>query len=1597
MIDYDEENYAPPEKVAATSFPAPNTTLNLLLGNTDSGLYGPAAVAAEAADKFRKESIQLWKDAALSQAGVGNTFAVETAAQNISKLSSTTPFSYTDNVEEIASNQLEKLIALVQFQGEMGREDAIRNIELYSRNTAIRSVLEASLISLPERSGGVQLAQDLLGITAATEWFRLTPVINEVLQPYGADASLTKVGSAEEFYKVLANLNEEDAVKVIRTLTDRLVDADLIPLETSRRFFETVLNLTNESKAKETVFGVMEVVGVTTIARAALKGVLKASRPIATARAVGAESLISKDVAKALQGMKSDFGIDPATAVRMSLSANNEEMLAGMSAPIQKELRARLDAMRVALESSLSTGGATRAELEQSARAYSRTYSRENNPAIIQSTVAAREGQGDVLIDVLYGKRDGTVFTTKEEALEYWTKHLAGDLEVVPAAGDAVDFGRKTEQLNARANSLVLEIEQLSKASKKSGLKWAEDLLRGEQTTAQRIENVAQKMRAGESIEGSLDKAIEKYINAAGGDIEKAAETIGKSVPVTLRNKLRELEEVVAERVSLTSMPPRPGYALRQRVEMPVRLEDLGKMVQGELDSLSLVAGRLNPRLATATTLYKDTLVAFMKKGRVTKEWAKFVSTSFDKLSGKSMEKVVDALNQTQTLKREMTEAELYAMANITLDAEKEAYYAYRQMRNSLWQAKNEAARKDLVARGYRNVFSGLDELGEFSGPAKLEEDWSSLIGKQVLDAENNKFVTLSTDNLHELKARGLNLYSFKQAQEVPKHKAHATRVLLPVHKTTVGDIKTTIGRVDGAYSRIYEEEFFIKMHGNMVIDGEVEVVKYAFRTAASEFDAEQYAMGLNNLIAKGAAVTREDVSKLLGAYEDNADELVQAIRDGRYQGFTAKVNYTRLDDNFFRDVTGIGSSDVADGKVFWSKRSENAIKSITTGSNDAVISGPLYSLEREIGNAAMFTSMEEWRRNVIQRWYNEFEDVISAADKKMTKSAEDVFFKVVNRAHEYALSTPRTNAMLAQSRFIVNQLSVRTLDEKLMQHYMRKFSTLFDDVAETASSKMGRKDIPILSHFGPWLRRTDLPEFLKSAASNVMLAFLNVSQIVVQLASSANAILISPKHGLMSAYMARPILAALHASDNGKVWRGLHKMMGVVQYTGVKADEFERIALALKKTGLIDDVASSHMFSADTGVQHVFNGKMRKFKDSSWSFFSKAEEINRVVAFDIARREFIEANVGKAWDSEEALKAIMLRADDITTNMTRVNEARYAKGFGGLPLQFLQHSIRFGTTSYAGAKTLITGKTQTLTAKEATQLFVGSLLLYGVNNAGTPDFIEDVFGEASKTWDKDTKLLVGEGLVAYSFDQLHELFTGESAELAFGKRMSSLQWYEDVVDGLYTIWADQTIDLDTFTGPSGSFIKNIATAAGLGWNFVANEEKTVANTLATLNEMGATIVSTWSNATKAWYASQLDNTLSNKRGDATAKLSNPEVIYQALGISSIEAQESSYVFSNNKSHQRALKEITETLILLQRRQRRFYAGGDIKAAEDVDKAIRVLLLPLEDRPSDLKTVILGAAPRSAGSDSVIGEAMMKWDAQNRERTRILIGNEGNQ
>jgi hypothetical protein len=1045
-----------------------------------------------------------------------------------------------------------------------------------------------------------------------------------------------------------------------------------------------------------------------------------------------------------------------------------------------------------------------------------------------------------------------------------------------------------------------------------------------------------------------------------------------------LDDTLSALESAVASRVlaDIEKETASAGFYLRQKADMPVYTADIGKISQSELDQMHLTLGKINPRLASANSIYSPALLSMYKQTKYGKLQSDFIKQSFDKLDAKQIDIVNSALVQTEALKRDMSIAELGA-AGVRTDNEIEAYYAFRTMRNVEYYLKNKEAANAFVSKGYVNVFVGMGDDGVFTGPAK-SKSIQEVTGKKVYDVENKKYITVTDDVAKELDSRGLQVFEYSKAQTIEGRKGSVTRIAVPPNQVKVGDVTSVIGRVDGAYSRVYTEEYFVKIKGQQLIDEEMEDVSYAFRTAVSEKDAAAYVKGFNELLEfrKGGSVIKaEDVSKYLTSFETKADELAERINAGEFDGAKAVFNYTRLEDNFFRDVTGVGASDLSGGRVFWSGRTENGIKSITSGSTKLETLGPLQSLEAEMSNTARFTALNEWRRNSVERWFNTFDDVISDVDKANAKSAEEVFFNVVNNVSGYALSDSKAKQMLATKDFILTQLGVKSVDEQLIQHAVNNLTSNIN--------------VPGFSHVGQWLRKTDLINWAKSTNSTLMLGLFSPAQLVVQSSGMLLAASISPKHGLKAAFSIRPILTAL-TSDNPSVWKFVFKNAGDSKKMGMEYNEFKEVAEAIKRVGLLDNIGASSLYNGADGALNVFARRTEKFNQAQMMFFNKGEEITRVGAFDIARREFMEANPGVLWNTDSALQTIVQRADDLTMNMTRVNDARVTKGVLGIPLQFLQHNIRLGTNLIAQAGAVAGKKAPTLTTADAARLTLGSYLLYGISNNATPDFIEEWLGnELNGSLSEQQKQYLTQGVLAGILSTIGETVTGERTNIALGSRLSSIQWYEDLGKAVFDLFKGEKVDVKKLAGPTGSTLTSLLELPTIFLDYRHKDEWTLSDFAATLSSAGATLASSWRNVDKAYWAYHANGMVLSKRGDPLANLSWTELIAQGLGFQSTEAYESGTVFATKQSYNNTMQRYADSVMRLEGLARKAYLKNDIDGMNRNYAAAEAVMAPL---PESDRQFIKRLIKDTTSYDVVGQEAFAKWATQmSSHKNRLLV------
>lgn len=1527
QADPSFDPYAVPNPVGYAQAAVPNNTLTLLLGAEQGNFQevhnsiltsSPAFIAAQAAGKERLDEIDLIKSAAMSRAGLGRTAEVEQALVNIQTLQAQKDESFVDDVNTVARATIERIAA----QNKKTVPEIIALLEQHSDNLATRGALEAVIQSMEQRGDVAQFAQDVLGLQTAEDWFRLSPVINQELESIGFKGSraITATSAGNNFLQVLQQLPAKERGKLIYNISEKL--KSVIGEKDTRKFLEYVAKGDQQDQTLEAIFGTLDIVGITQLLSGATKAIIRASSAAKVARDLGLQDVVAKDLANQIADNKSILGATTKGAMDTAIPSTflPKEAASGLSSSILKELEARTAATLKAVENSIYSGTATRAEVGATLERLQRSYAVERNPNIIESKVIPNYDGKNLDIDVLYGTSQGKLFDTAEEGLAYYGARKGGTLEAVPIAG------------------------------------------------------------AKEEVQAAIKEVDEQ--------IATLRKEVGVSEDVTSPASVK-LEEAVAERIRLQDQLDNPvkGYAVRQKMNMPVFADDIGKITTGELDSLHILLGKLNPRLSAVTSVFSSALASMYKASKYSKIYGDFVSKSFDKLDNKGKLLVEKALRKSDKIKRDLSPLELSA-DGIESAADVEAYYAYRTMRNIQHFQKTKELDRALVAKGLKDVTVRIDEVESIRGPGKVVA-LEDIKLQKVYDIEKKIFTQVTNESIEQWNRRGVVAVVYAQSQTVKGVSGQITKVIAPANGSIVSDIKNSVGYVNGAYSRVYTEEFWLKLRGLSLVDGEQKEIVKAFRTAFSQKDAEKYVEGFKRLAAQRASaqvIRAEDVAKQLGNFEQEAEKLAAQFNDGVFDGFELGWNYTRLDDNYIRNTIGTSGGDKTEGAVFWSKREEEGIRSITNGSIDSETLGPLESLQAEITNTSNFTATNEWRRNAVQRWYNTFEDVFPT--NMRTGNAEEVFFRNTNTLRESVSKDKKTAQMFATRDFILNQLGVLTADERVIRSFINKLTS--PTVTET--KLFGKYDVskmPALSHVGAYLRQADVLNWVKGVSSTFMLGSFSLAQAIVQGSGMLMTASMHPVHGIKASFAIKPILTAL-TSDNPTVWKKVFNWSDKKKI-GMDESEFSRVARAIRKTGLLDNIGASSLYNAQDGALNIYSKWNRKWNEKQMMFFNTGEEINRVGAFDVSRRLWIEQNPGKVWDSEEALQEILLKADDLTQNMTKTSEARYQKGVFGIPFQFLQYNIKFAANAASGMRSMLTGKpAQALTAKEVLAMSIGSYVLYGYSNNATPDMLEDWLGkEFNASLSPTTKQYLTQGVVAGVLSTIGETLTGERTDIALGARLAPLQWYEDLYDAIFSTSSANV--LQALSGPTGSTIVNLLEVGEIFKGFAKQDEISVGEFVRTVSTAGATLVSSLRNMDKAYWALHADGMIYNKRGDPTAQLSATEIVFQAIGLQSTEAHESNSVFKTKQDYNTAMKNYADTFVRYRTAARKAFLAGDIEAMRANDRAAQAIIAPL---PEADRQVIEGMVKQNTTYDTVGREAFNKWATEfSSRKSRILVTN----
>jgi hypothetical protein len=983
----------------------------------------------------------------------------------------------------------------------------------------------------------------------------------------------------------------------------------------------------------------------------------------------------------------------------------------------------------------------------------------------------------------------------------------------------------------------------------------------------------------------NITKMLNDHIKMYNDDVaitRASASTIAsesKDIKPSLENLEKQLEEVVAELNAIEDAEKglKTGYVVEQPINRTLDYSLIGKYTDDDINSAARFAMG-DWALSTSKELYGQRVVGIAQQSRYQKLLTNFVRPSLEKLNKSEMVALNDALVLGDKEGKVFQQNELAGMG-LSANA-REGYYKVRALRDVMWQIRNDAAARSMTRRGYVELTSDIrltEDSKLFVKPRTVVE------GDTVYLADSQSATRVTSTFLEENRAQG---YTFYEVVEPVEIEGKMRRIIgFPDGSYQTNKITNVIPYRAGEYRRIYSDEYFVKIKSVYEVDGKLEQVVQTHRTASSVAEANAYVKALNEAKTLHAAgnLTIAEASRLMEPFGWRPEEIIAALDSNRFgQSFSVEVLYTRTDDDYINETIGMSSN-------YSSKRGDKVLS--VFGKDTVNTLSPLDSVAAEIGNTAYVASITEWRESHVIRWFNTFVDNLPDNVRTMTPDAA-FRYMLYNKGMYVGTDKRRAVAEKVQD-YIIAQMNIPTKEEKDYLGFMRMIS-------EGLESKTGSKPIAKL---GATLRATkDYPTWARTIAFHSFFAF-NPVQFFMQGMNAFNAIAISPLHGIKSAKSSSLYSLALF-SDQEDIWRNVAKVNNLTNLgLGMKEDEFVEVVRAIRRTGLMDGINTTSLYGAEVGKYGIFNKVSRRAGDTSAAFFNAGEGYSRLVSFDIARREYIAANPGTAWWTDDALAKIMERQDSLTQNMTRANTASWQQGWKSIPTQFVQYQVKLMMNIIQS----LMGNPRAFTQKEAAQLLLTHTMVMGTAGAFLWPFRDILTDMLPEDMSETQRITVQQGVVAGAIAAL----TDGEAKLALGSRFNTFRYYEDIVKGLLD--PEKTF-MEVAAGPSGFAALRILGGFGEAFSIVAKAPMTMSTLQTALTEIGKGSFSFINNAQKARIAMENFNKVQSSSGSAMYRVTDTEAWMIGFGIPPAAQEDYNIVYSSKKAHDDDIKAASKAL-----------------------------------------------------------------------------------
>ena len=1005
------------------------------------------------------------------------------------------------------------------------------------------------------------------------------------------------------------------------------------------------------------------------------------------------------------------------------------------------------------------------------------------------------------------------------------------------------------------------------------------------------------------------------------------------------------------------------GWLVEEKVTKTLDISKLGKFEESDIQSMIRVS--LGDRaLGASEEVYKNHLIGVMAESRLRKTLVDMIDEPFQKLSRKEKALLNSVLIKGDKEGTIFDSVQLRG-EGLTSDNAQKAYYATRAARDLMWSIRNKAAADSATMKGLKDIWHPSlnkykDEWNEF----KLFGKEVDGVGKTALDPETGKVVNLTKEKVEELTNRGFKVIEFDTP--VPMAGVKRNRIVVQSGGLEMNKITQVIPYRNGEYSRMYSDEYFIRLTGRgKGVDDLEEDLVITHRTASNVNEANAYVKAYNEMVDlyKAGKLTTEAASKMQ-AYGWKAEDLIAQISES--PNLRAVKNYTRTEDDYLDALTSYSRN-------FTSKRGEH-IPNVFGETTNVV--DPLDALAAEISNTAYVASHSEWLDVSIQRWFETAKPFLPSALKVdsatlETMSADQAFARYM-RTKEGYVGGDRTELFI---RRVAHQIAeAMKVNDKSSRQMLGVMRTITERIEETTGT---------MHTVGSFMRQAEWESWAKTFSFHAVFGF-NPIQTVVQGLNTVNAIMISPVHGLKAARTAIFLRGAM-TSDNPDVWKNIGKVNEWTKLGLGSDDDFIKLVTSLERTGLMQNLQTSSLYGLQAGKNDLTTGffgkQLSRISKGSSFFFREGEGGARIVSFDIARREWMVKNPGKDWGTDEALREIIERQDVLTGTMTNANAASWQKGLISIPLQFMQFPIKF-TLNIANS---LAGGKRGFTRKEALTLLGGNVLLFGSAGLYGNSLVQAIFGKEIEEMPETVRIGLAEGAIAAAVSAVSAEFDeSERLNLAIGTRLSPLNFYRDLATAL-TSWEDPGM-FETFSGAFGGVVVRSSEALKQIWNLYTIDPDMSPERLSLAVKALATIPSVGRNYFSGQAAENLYNQVV-KNGVSQYAVTDKEAFFlKYFGIRNIEATEYWKRTSNKADYQKKMKELAQQITNLRVKSLELYNAGSYADAQIHSDMASILQnsLPLGDR-AEVEKMIKEPSPISNRLQDLTRESLFNFGSSQKE------------